>query len=153
MPCVCCIVLYSKTLCSLLSCRVEGPVLDPASRYMDGITHTAFNAFYHSYFSVSFPLSSNKQDADGAWLANAAEEWGQIAEGALCGRDFSFHCCASLCVQISIKPSVTASAIISTSQNLQLPQQMFKSTLFHFICWYNLYNYDYKIICAWNKSL
>lgn len=37
-------------------------------------------------------------------------------------------------VQISIKPSVTALAFIYTSQNLQLPQQMIKSTLYHLIC-------------------
>lgn len=64
----------------------------------------------------------------------------------------SLLCCASLCVQISIKPSVPASAIISASRSLQLPWQMIKSTLFHFICRYNLYSHDYKIICAWNQK-
>lgn len=52
-------------------------------------SHPAFNGLSPSHFLVSFPLSSNKQDADGARLARAAEEWRQIAEGALCGRDLS----------------------------------------------------------------
>lgn len=110
--------------------------------------HIAFNGHSPPHFSVCFPLFSNKQDAAGAWLANAAEEWGQIAEGALCGRDLSVFSAVPVFVfRAPLNPLWLP--LLSTSQAFSW---RWLNQNYSILCRYNPYNHDYQIICARNQK-
>lgn len=112
--------------------------------------HIAFNDHSPPHLSVCFPFFSNKQDAVRAWLANAAEEWGQIAERALCGRDLSVFSAVPVFVfraplnPLWLPPLSTSQAFRCYSRWLNQNDSI--------LCRYNPYTHDYQIICARNQK-